>query len=122
MNIKVEGLFELNRAIAKVSKETKNNVRIALVQVTSDLKDYATTLVPVDTGALRDSVYSRIDVNHGDQFSAEVGFKKEYATEQHENLNYNHEQGQAKYLEQPFNENKNKYLEIIENSLKKSMG
>lgn len=50
-----------------------------------------------DPGALKRSMYTRIV----DDNTAEVGFTEFYAAWQHERLDYNHEDGQSKFLEEP---------------------
>lgn len=44
---------------------------------------------------------------------AETSFNTVYAAAQHERTDYHHDVGQAKYLEQPFRENLNRYEAVI---------
>ena len=76
---------------------------------------------PVDTGALRKS--ERIDKidsngNIGLRFSANT----EYALIQHENLNYKHTEGRAKYITAPLTEQLDDNLKIISNAVNKKLG
>jgi hypothetical protein len=117
LNYSVEGLADIqkafNRKISKVESYTPN----ALMDVGNDLQGKAQQLAPVDTGDLRGSAYTKLGKN-----SVEVGFNTPYALRQHEELNYRHPRGgQAKYLEEPFKENKNKYIDHIKNSTKKAV-
>ena len=48
-----------------------------------------------------------------DPLTAEVSYNEPYALIQHERLDFHHEQGQAKYLENPLNENREQYTEKI---------
>lgn len=48
-----------------------------------------------------------------------VGFSEPYAASQHEHLEYKHPKGgKAKYLEDPFKENSQKYIDRIANRIK----
>jgi len=72
-------------------------------------------LVPIDTGALQASgsiVPDGKTVRYVTyEARSEEGY--DYAPIQHEVLDFHHEIGQAKYLEQPFKENMEVFLEII---------
>lgn len=66
------------------------------------LKGRSQALCPVDSGTLKNSCVieesgDHIIVGYG-------GAASSYAAIQHENLQFHHEVGQAKYLEQPFTE------------------
>lgn len=114
-----------------------------ITDVALDLLSKAVQLAPVDTGDLRGSgsaTVNGVEVARGsgsgstgivgaapegdaDEVWAEVGFSAEYAYVQHENLAYNHPKGgQAKYLEKPFVENTEKYIQHIQNSIDKGIG
>ena len=81
----------------------------------------ASQQAPIDTGFLR----SQGDFNITDdgltmivEYSAkdENGF--DYAALQHEDLTLNHENGNAKYLENPFDDNLDAYIDNIINKIK----
>lgn len=77
----------------------------ALHQEGEAIKTSAQKIVPHDFGILESSGYVEPTVYVGDTVSVMLGFggaAKEYALEQHENLDYQHDEGrQAKYLEEP---------------------
>jgi len=78
-----------------------------------DLAGKSAKLAPVDTGDLRNNCNARLSVS---PFSvkATVGYSLPYALRQHEELEYNHPMGgEAKFLEKPFEENKQKYINKI---------
>lgn len=55
--VKVEGLKELEQAMAELGRATSRNVaRRALMRAGQPVADQAKKLVPVDTGGLRDSI------------------------------------------------------------------
>ena len=100
---------------------------------------------PIDTGTLRRSgtvtvgglpdgaqVYEAAESGNDmkDAFSGEnrqekavyISFNTPYARRQHEELGYNHPRGgKAKYLEDPFNRNKEKVLKYAEKQVKKAL-
>lgn len=84
-----------------------------LKAVAIEIKSRSQEMCPVDIGTLRDSAYVE-DLPNG----YEIGYggaAEEYALEQHENLDYYHDDGQAKFLELAF-------LEVTEKRLKSSTG
>jgi hypothetical protein len=67
-----------------------------------EIKGLAQTKCPVDIGTLRDSAYVK-EITDG----YEIGFggaASEYALDQHENMDYHHDVGEAKFLEKAFME------------------
>ena len=75
-----------------------------LHNVAQDLTGEAQRLAPKDEGTLRAAGHWEIN---GDK--AKVIFDTPYAAEQHENLNYTHTDGEAKYLEKPMKAKEQKY-------------
>ena len=77
----------------------------ALYQEAEAIMTPAKRLAPHDVGTLESSGYVEPPVYAGDDVSVTLGFggaAKDYALEQHENLDYQHDEGrQAKYLEEP---------------------
>jgi len=64
-------------------------------------------LVPVATGTLRGTAYVTIPDIQGNKVTVHIGYggpSAPYALYVHENMMAHHPVGQAKYLEQPFNE------------------
>ena len=65
-----------------------------------EIKGLSQTMCPVDSGTLKGSAYVQ-EIDKG----WEIGYggaAEEYALEQHENLQYYHPVGQAKFLEMAF--------------------
>lgn len=71
-----------------------------------------------DPGELRDSAYSRVV---GD-LTAEVGFTAFYAAWQEENMDYDHEDGQSKYLETTLTLDKDDTLKVMAKRLGAGLG
>jgi hypothetical protein len=100
---------------------------------------------PIDTGTLRRSgtvtvgalpdgaqVYEAAESGsdmkdafpgpEGKEKAVYISFNTPYARRQHEELDYNHPLGgKAKYLEDPFNRNKEKVLQYAEKQVKKAL-
>lgn len=100
--------------LKNMAKGIDNSIEKAIWDCVLDLQGKSSRIAPVDTGDLRGSATSEVK-----DLIGEVGFGEEYALEQHENLTFNHPRGgQAKYLENPFVENKEKYKRRIERAVK----
>jgi hypothetical protein len=106
--VKLEGFVELTKKLNKSISEVFDTVEDALLDCGNDLQQKAQDLTPVRTGALRASAFT--EAESGSNPSVIVGFEEEYAIYVHENLEANHDVGQAKFLEQPLKENSDKYV------------
>jgi len=106
----VDGLNELEANFNKLLRQTDIKCKEKFKDVCEDLIGKAINLAPVDLGDLRGSGH----VAYIGDFDANIGFNEPYAIKQHEHTEYNHPKGgQAKYLEQPFRENIDKYIKYI---------
>jgi len=77
-------------------------------------------IVPLDEATLQDSGKAEVDEAN---LTGTVSFDTPYAVVQHEDLTLNHPNGrEAKYLEKPWLENRNKVQQIIGNTIKNSLG
>ncbi len=117
VNVKVQGLDklqkEINKKIAKVNTFTPE----ALDDIRLDLEGKSKDRAPVDKGDLKGSGFSERE-----GLTAVVGFTEPYALRQHEELRYNHPRGgEAKYLENPYKENKNKYIKHLADSTRRAV-
>ncbi len=106
--VKLEGFVELTKKLNKSISEISSVVEDALLDCGNDLQQKAQDLTPVDTGALRASAFT--EAESGSNPSVIVGYTEEYAIFVHENLEAHHDVGQAKFLEQPLQENIDKYV------------
>jgi len=116
-----------------------------LIRGGEDLLGKAVALAPKDEGTLRGSATLVLIIN-GARFegsgsrveamaavtsaaraglpikmSAEVAFNTVYAARQHEELDWHHDEGQAKYLEQPLRENAARYARNIALSARRGL-
>lgn len=84
-------------------------VQDGLMECGADLQSKSVQEAPIDTGDLR----ANCSVTE-EPLDVMVGYDLPYAMKQHEELDYHHPKGgKAKYLEDPFNENMDKYVEHI---------
>jgi hypothetical protein len=113
----VEGLDEvlsnLNREVARIEGASMTGLLEAgfLVQRASQ------KLVPIDTGNLRASAYTR--KAQGGELAVEVGYEAAYAVYVHEILDAAHTVGQAKFLEAAVNDNRKAILDAIRRHARK---
>ena len=104
--------------IPNVRRMIKQKTREAMEMVVNDLTRRSKQLAPLDTGDLRGAGEGDVNVN-GDEIIGTVSFNKPYAMKQHEEMGYIHPRGgQAKYLEQPLNENRDRYKDFIKNKIR----
>jgi uncharacterized protein YuzE len=80
-------------------------------------------LVPIDSHTLQESGFVSIDKKNK---IATIAYNTPYATKQHEDNTLDHSQskikygqGQAKYLERPFNEKSGDLKKVVEDSIQK---
>ena len=79
------------------------------------LKGRSQALCPVKSGTLRKSCV--IEESEDSIVIGYGGEASDYAAIQHENLQFHHTVGQAKYLEQPFDEMEDEILAAVEAAL-----
>jgi hypothetical protein len=94
----------------------------ALHKCAADLQGKSANQAPIDTGDLRSNCSVSPLKREGTKFYHTVGYDLPYAIVQHERLDFNHPKGgKAKYLEDPFNENKARYERFIKNAVKRAL-
>lgn len=95
-----------------MTAEIERAARFGLLESASDLQQESSDEAPVDTGDLRGD--AKVDKSDLDNFIVRVGYALPYALRQHEEISYNHPMGgKAKFLEDPFRRNKQKYIDHI---------
>ena len=121
MIVKVDGVKELNALLKKLPKEVMKQTTFEMDKITQDLKGKSQRRAPKDIGTLRKSAFAEVEHRNG-SIEATVGYKVPYATRQHEELDYQHINGEAKYLERPLKENIEQYTKSLEKAVKKGFG
>lgn len=107
----------------KVSKVVEQAAIVALQKCAADLQRKSAERAPIDTGDLRANCSVSPLKTEGSRLEVKVGYDLPYAIVQHERLDFRHPKGgEAKYLERPFEENKDLYEryigEAVRNALK----
>ena len=117
----------IRRKLKNMKKEVKEKTIEAFEDVVLDLADKALNLAPKDTGRLRNSADPEVKVK-GSKITATVTFSAknpingyDYALIQHEDLSFKHPNGgQAKYLEQPLKDNRDRYKKFVADKIKEA--
>lgn len=113
-NIEVIGIDAVQRNLNSMFEQIEDLIPRALTDVGLDLLGKAKLLAPIDTGDLRGTGAMNIESNK----TAVIGFTEPYALRQHESMEFHHPLGgQAKYLEQPFKENLQRYVQHIRDGI-----
>lgn len=100
-------MSNLNREIGKIKGRTIAGLLAGGLIIQAE----AQRRVPVDTGNLKGSAYTRKSPD--DKEAVEVGFGAAYAVYVHENLNAFHDNGEAKYLENAATSKREEVLQAI---------
>ena len=108
-DFKVFGLDETIANLLKIGSQIEADTAKAVMDCGQHLKGESQKECPVDTHDLQRTA----QVEMVDKNTVEVSYNKVYALEQHERLDFKHTQGKAKYLEDPLNRNKQKYINHI---------
>lgn len=110
VNFKVQGLASILSGLRTEPARVNTAMAGALYKEANKIMTRSKELVPVDTGALKNSGYVELPKVEGNTVTVEMGYggpAAPYALRQHEDLALNHPNGgQALYLAQPFNEAK----------------
>ena len=100
---------------AEVAEDRVKEAMKLIQQSAMIIKGDSQTMCPVDTGTLRNSAV----VSQVDEKTFSVGYggaASSYALQQHENLQYHHNVGQAKFLEIAFE----KEVEVLQREFKRN--
>lgn len=105
ITFKLKGLRAIERRLRQLAQKVSDEAALALrgeaeAIMTTSKRDF----VPVDLGPLRASGMVGTVRRKGDVLSVLLSFggpAVRYALEQHENLEFSHKVGEAKYLEKP---------------------
>lgn len=109
--------FKFNANLAKeiILESGKQAIDLVLL----DLQNKSVNSAPVDTGDLRASIVPDADFKETPTTASKtLGTDLSYALKQHEDLNFKHPKGgEAKYLEKPFDDNAQKYVNFIKQKI-----
>lgn len=109
----VLGVKQIVGRLHTAKGETAKAMERALMKAGLFLQAESQKIVPVDTGALKNSAFTR-KTGSGFQTSVLVGYTMFYAVYVHENLEARHAPGKvAKFLEEPARRFRARMMEII---------
>lgn len=119
MNIEIRGLAELNAKLRELANVSKEAAKQELADIALDLAGKCSDAAPVDKGDLQGALANPVEVN---ELEWKVGSSLEYCATQHEHTEFNHPKGGgAKFIERPFNENVNNYIDEIGNAIMREL-
>ena len=117
MKTMIIGMPELDRVLKNIPGAAKAAVHSELKTIAMDLQGKSQELAPVDTGDLQGSAFNEVE-----GLDATIGFVEPYALKVHEDMQARHKSpGQSKYLETPYKENVDKYIDMISVAVKKAV-
>lgn len=117
--MEIEGLAELNAKLRELANVSKDTAKRELADIALDLAGECSNEAPVDLGDLRGDLAN--PRKKGDM-EWEVGSDLPYCATQHEHTEFNHPKGGgAKFIERPFNENVNNYIDEIGNAIMREL-
>lgn len=119
MSMEIRGLAELNAKLRELANTSQEAAERELADIALDLAGNCSNAAPVDLGDLRGDLANPREVN---ELEWKVGSDLDYCATQHEHTEYNHPRGGgAKFIERPFNENKDRYIEEIGNAIMREL-
>lgn len=108
LDVRVKGLGKVLRNLDSARKRVEKGVELGLKAAGEVLEEESQRLVPVETGELRDSSYTR-STGRGLDTRVYVGYSAGHAVSVHEDLGAEHDPGKsAKFLETPAREQRAK--------------
>lgn len=118
-SVKAKGVEAIIKALRRKRKEHAKGMQVGLKKAGLFLQRESQKIVPIDTGALRNSANTRAE-GEGLSTVVYVTYGMDYAIYVHEDLQAAHAPGkQAKYLEQPAREKRAEMREIVRKEIDK---
>jgi len=112
----VKGFSEVKSKLQKIPNKMQDSGVEGLREVGKQIFDSSQAQVPVDTGALRSS--ATMTESGGKNLTITIAYNADYALYVHEKLGNVHPHGNAKYLENPFNQ----YAPTLEKVVQSKIG
>ena len=115
----VQGVREIQRAFKARRRATAKGLRRGLLKAGLFLQRESQKIVPIDTGNLRRSAFTR-EQGAGFDIVVTVGYTASYAIYVHERVELRHAPGkQAKFLEHPLREKRGRMAAIVVEEVEK---
>ena len=121
MSVEFEGAEEMQRTLRRIADSVPDQAEDALKQEAEVLAAQARDRAPVLTGALKDSIRVGKTTRSGGDISVPIiagGPSAPHAAAVHEDLDAQHSNGQAKFLEQPVMEAAGSLVRKLGNRIK----
>lgn len=99
--LETKGFKKVAREMDKLNRAGKSALTAAIFMESNRIAKDSKKRTPVDTGALRDSIY--VKPPRVGQITAEIGYSATYAIFVHERTELRHRTGQAKFLQTAIN-------------------
>jgi len=117
--IKVTGVRSVLTRLKGARNFVDSKMEIGLKKGGLFLQQQSQEIVPVLTGNLKNSAFTRNVGGKGSDADIAVGYTANYAVFVHEDLNARHKPGKmAKYLEKPAREKRKEIIKIISREIK----
>lgn len=110
----IEWVIDLD--LDRVAGAAETAAPIGAGKAMEHIRAVAVALTPEDTGHLISTADVQVTPD-----GASVTFDGPYARRQHEELTWRHEKGQAKYLEQPMNTERDTALGIVAKTIREAL-
>lgn len=102
---------------AAVVPQIRNRVTDGLLDAAEVVKQAAIERAPLEDGILRDSANTAAE-----GLTAAIGFDTPYAIIQHESVGFDHNDGEAKYLENAVTETQSVVLQVLAEAVRRELG
>lgn len=117
--MEIQGLSQLNAKLGELAKIAREEAERELADIALDLGSKASLAAPIQYGDLRGELARPIKEN---SLSWKVGASLPYTRYQHEGTWFNHPLGGgAKFIEKPFRDNVDKYIEEIGKAIERNL-
>ena len=117
--MEIQGLAQLNAKLGELAKIAREEAERELADIALDLGSKASLAAPIQYGDLRGELARP---RRKGNLSWQVGSSLPYARYQHEGTGFNHPRGGgAKFLEKPFRDNVDKYIEEIGKAIERNL-
>lgn len=117
--MELEGLAQLQAKLSQLANIAEETCESELADIALDLGSKASLAAPVKDGDLRGELARPVKEN---SLSWKVGASLPYTRYQHEGTWFNHPLGGgAKFIEKPFRENVDKYIEEIGKAIERNL-
>ncbi len=117
--MQITGVKKVTAKLKQSKQTTLIRLRTALTNAGLYLQQLSQKEVPVDTGTLRNSAFTRDVTKPGSKvIEILVGYTVGYSLHVHENVDTVHANGNAKFLEGPLRKNHGKLMAMVGKEMK----